>query len=391
MRKYIFEKDLKVNLSKRVWAWLCDFILLVILGCIFSSLTISINKNLECYKTATATVNSQIELMNNMIFDAGLSSKDEEGNILSQDDMFRKYAIGHILLSYDNNKEFFEENGYTNLHQNEKIKGKYESISPQKDCLSYLYIFYFPSLEGNYNQSSYGGLTGNEYFKFVLNSVNKDLSMFDMDKEYPILKPIASVNLYSFIVEENKDNNIGITYKNTLADIFVKTYEHNVSLFQKLTFFEKEYNIYSENYHSLVVQVNVDHVISYSFAFLIVYILIPLILRNDITIGRKLNKFVVGSNDEKQIKWYQFIIRKIGDYFFNFSAIFLIAFFMTGTNSLMMPLILSGNNFNINQYLFISIFTFLGIVNALVLYLKKADSSLIDIISGTSTYLEHRE
>src|SRR5574344_1640323 len=198
MKKFIFNKDKYATFSKKISSFCIDFIIVLIFGCLFAYGSVNINKSLDSYKESANLVDKKISLLNQYTFEAKLSDIDSEGNIVSTNDMYKKYAISHILLSYDNNIEYFAANGINNLHENSNIKDKYVSISVNTDSLAYFYCVYLPNLTGEVNQPDYKGLTPYEYYKNIIKDNTNDYSMFDFADEYPTLKPEFAVGLYSY-------------------------------------------------------------------------------------------------------------------------------------------------------------------------------------------------
>ncbi len=330
MRKFIICKDETIGLQKRASAWLIDFILIIILGIFFLNITIPLSEKTNAYKNANSIIDEKINIMSDLACEAKLIIKDEEDNILDDEMMYKQYAIGHILLSYDLNKEYFNENGIVDLENNELIKDKYEKITPLNDPLAY---FYYEYLVNNVSDINYEGLSKEDYFKKVLLDNNLDLSIFDMTYSYPSLKKEIAISLYTYIILEEKiDNTEGNKNNTILVDIFTNTYKANRTLFESLDIYQAEYLIYQENYQILVNKMNINYIISYSLSFIIIYILIPLLMKEKITIGYRFNKLFVDNNLKSKI------IRKVFDYVINYSSIFIIAMFVSGTNALILPL-----------------------------------------------------
>ena len=77
--------------------------------------------------------------------------------------MYEEWAKRSILLSYENNQEYFKANGYGNVPQNDDMEGL-SALDVEHDCLASFYIEYLLNLDGEFNQPSYGMLSPEEYY-----------------------------------------------------------------------------------------------------------------------------------------------------------------------------------------------------------------------------------
>ena len=100
--------------------------------------------------------------------------------------MYEGWAKRSILLSYENNREYFKANGYENISQNDELEGL-SALDINHDYLGYFYIKYLPNLDGEFNQPSYGDLSPEEYYHDVFISINSEISSFSFLNNYPIL------------------------------------------------------------------------------------------------------------------------------------------------------------------------------------------------------------
>lgn len=377
------KKNLQINpapFNKKLKAYFIDFGSIILLSLLICIISISIFINSTYYKKQDQTINNQIDIMLKLTKEANLSDEDENGNILDLNDLYKKYAIGHILLSFNIDPTSFTNSNYTDIKNHEQIKDKYFPIDVKTDYLANIYYNYFPNLNGEFNQPKY--TDASTYFKEVLTTVNKDLSCFNMNLTYPTLKGEFAVSLYEYIVLEKKvDNQKGLDNNTLFADIFTKTFSYNSEQFQKLTFYQKEYNIYYSSYQSLAYITNLIYVLSYTISFVILTIFVSIMNKNHITLGYKLTSLKLHSIRDKKIKFYQIVLKFLFEYLISFSSIFIISL-LIGGNALTFPLF-NISTFNINLFSFTILSFILLSANILTSYIKKDKRSLSELLSNT--------
>lgn len=384
MKEFIYTDDAYISFGKKIKRYFINLIIMILVGILLTLLNVSICTNADYYQKNNQVVNTKIEKMLELTSDAYLSKKNSEGELLSLNDMYKEYATGHILLSYECNQVEFNQKGVNDLYNNEKIKDKYFAIDSSKDYLANLYYNYLPSLGDEY--FDFEGLSTSEYYKKVLRETNKDLSMFDLEKEYPTLKVEFAICLYEYIVlEKTMDNPDGLNANTVFADIFTKTFDYNSALFQGLDFYQVEFKEYQNSYQKLVNLINFTYFISYSESFVLLFVIIPLFFKNRLSLGDLVGGFVVINNENKKLTFVQRLINILLDYLLYFDSIFIIAFVIGGTTAISFSLFKIGN-INISLMSFIVITLIFAFVNYLVSYIRKDKASIKDVLSS-SIYL----
>ena len=375
MKRYIYSSDALITSKKNIKVYITNFVFMLFIGIIINFLGAFYMSNSDYYNKNNEIVNVQIEKMLQMTEEANLSDKDKDGNLLELNDMYKKYAIGHILLSYELNEDEFNNLGYYDL----KVEGYYK-INIEEDYLANFYFNYLPSLDNN--PLDYNGLSNSEYYKKVLNDLNKDLSMFNLDEEYPSLKTSFAIELYKYIVLENKmDNQAGLDANTLFADIFTKTFNYNSQVFQSLDFYSIEFDIYNEAYQNLVDSINLVFVMCYVITFTLLFILIPLFNRGHLTLGEILSGVVVCSYYEENAKWWQFIIRGVIHFILYFPVLFFICFLLGGTNAITSNIFIGNFHFTLLGVIGITLLIY--IVNIFVSTIRKDKRTLIELLSNT--------
>ena len=154
MKKFTYNKVHAITFGKKWQVWPIDLLLFILLGVGLSFAAVNINKSLSIYTETSNIVNSKIEELNAINKEAKLLGENSEGRNLSIEEMYEEWAKRSILLSYENNQEYFKANGYGNVPQNDDMEGL-SALDVERDYLGYFYIEYLPNLDGEFNQPSW--------------------------------------------------------------------------------------------------------------------------------------------------------------------------------------------------------------------------------------------
>ena len=123
MKKFTYNKVHAITFGKKWQVWPIDLLLFILLGVGLSFAAVNINKSLSIYTETSNIVNSKIEELNAINKEAKLLGENSEGRNLSIEEMYEEWAKRSILLSYENNQEYFKANGYGNVPQNDDMEG----------------------------------------------------------------------------------------------------------------------------------------------------------------------------------------------------------------------------------------------------------------------------
>lgn len=376
MKKYEYSSDALITSNKNFKVYFINFIFMLFIGIILTFVMSFYGSNSTYYNENNDIVNIQVEKMLSLTNEAHLSEVDKKGNVLSLNEMYKKYAIGHILLSYELNEEKFNEKGIDDI----VVEG-YSKITIESDYLANLYYNYLPSLYDN--PIDYKGMSGSSYFKKVISEINNDVSMYNLEEEYPSIKVEFAIELYKFIVlEEKMDNKEGLDANTLFADIFTKTFEYNSNVFQKLDFYIAEYNIYSEAYQNLVNYINIIYFGCYFVSFLIVFVFVPFVNRKHVPVGELLSRIVICDYYEEKAKGWQYLIRTLISFILYLPVLFIVCFLLGGTKAIYSVLFSIGS-IHVNMLSFILIASIIIIINFAVCSIKKDKRSLVDVLSNT--------
>ncbi len=381
MKKYIYSRSSGASFNKLIKSFFIDYIILILLNVVVAFMSFFACVNSSVYKNHNEIINVQIKRMMEITDEAKLSDQDNDGNLLSLNDMYKKWAIGHILLSYQENEQQFNEAGLNDINSNEIIKDKYYPITIANDYLANIYCNYLPSLDEKV--LDYKGLSGKEYYKKVLTDLNVDTSMFNMNRDYPTLKVSFAINLYNYIVlEKQMDNPEGLSANTMLSDLFTKTFEYNSKIVQSLSLYQNEYLKYQESYTYLAKLSNRIYLYSFSFTFCILFIVIPLILNDHYSLGNRISGVIVCDLNEKKLNLGQLVLRLILNYIISLSSIFIVALVVGGINAITQPLF-QILNYNITMMSFILLSLIIAFINFIISYIRDDKKTLIDILSNS--------
>lgn len=384
MKKFTYSKAHAITFGKKWQVWLIDFLLFILLGVGLSFASVNINKSLPIYTETSNNVNSKIEELNAINKEAKLLGENSEGRNLSIEEMYEEWAKRSILLSYENNQEYFKANGYENIPQNDEMEGL-SALDIDHDYLGYFYIKYLPNLDGEFNQPSYGDLSPEEYYHDVFVSINSEISSFSFLNNYPILNPGSAIELYRYVVlEERTDNNSGQQVNNEVAAVFTNTLNHSSQIMSSLTFFAEPYSEYLTSYQELINFLNIDYFLAYTVSFLILYVLIPLIFRDGRTLARLMLKVVVADNEDKKLSFLRLVSRWILEFILNYFVVFIFAILVTGTNAIVLPIFYLGS-FGVSMFAFITISFVFFIADILTSLIRSDKRDLIELITRSTS------
>lgn len=380
MKKFTYNKAHAITFGKKWQVWLIDLLLFILLGVGLSFATVNINKTLPIYTETSNIVNSKIEELNKINKEAKLLGENSEGQNLSIEEMYEEWAKRSILLSYENNQEYFKANGYENVPQNDDMEGL-SALDVEHDYLGYFYIEYLPNLDGEFNQPSYGTLSPEEYYHDVFVSINSDVSCFSFLNNYPILNPGSAIDLYRYVVlEERTDNSSGQEVNNEVAAIFTNTLNHSSEIMSSLTFFVDPYSEYLTAYQGLINFLNIDYFLAYAISFLILYVFIPLIFKDGRTLARLMFKVVVADNEDKKLSFLRALSRRALEFALNYFVVFIFAILVTGTNAIVLPIFYLGS-FGVSMFAFIAISFVFFVADILTSLIRSDKRDLIELIT----------
>ncbi len=329
--------------------------------------------------------------------------KNDDGSvnydsIVNQNDVFQKYALSHILYSYDLHRDEWNAK-YTKESDNPySIQEKYgvESASFSNDYLGYFYVNY--AKDNNENNNLFALENGESYishFKSVLlnHSKGAEWSYFEDSDKLPCLWASYAHTLYRYLFFDEGGQS-GLTTYNFLMSQYQGVFEEASNILFHSNRYQTMYSEYKEAYGNCSRIISLFSFVSYLVTFLLCYLLPILLFKNGQTVGLFLWKGAIIHHEGLDVSKGQLLLRALVSFFSFFPIMLFSCYFAGGLNSgWMYPLFSIGDKgisfFNITVMLFV-----VPIANFFTMLINKERRSLTELASGTMVidtkyYVEH--
>lgn len=356
--------------SKRIWAWIIDFLtlgigeFLIFIGVIFQ-----IIKVLPGYIEADQGREKKMLELYDYSVSAHLIELKEGNTPRSESEMFLRYAYKEVLLSYDESKEEFQKNNI------ESIANPYnlEASSPTNNEL----IYFFTQYANEKNLVDYGTVSPLSYY---VNSVCKDTKIEDyylIDASYtkiPVLKTVFAIELYQELVENKQGENFQNLYR-----FYDTIYQKAANIVTSQPEYQSVYQLYEAYYYRSASYVAWGILLSHLFSFLIFYLVVPLFgFGYGMSIGRRLFKEVSVVHNAP-IQKGTIALRSLFYFLETYGSIFLSFGLFFGFNLVKSPLFIVAN-LQINNAVFALISIIILIINVFALFIRHDDRTISDNI-----------
>ncbi len=341
--------------GKKFAAYILDFFLAVVLTLAFFGIAEWI-MNATPYVTGRKNqLNETVEQMHQMVLTSHIGKENEEGQLISQNQYVSDYIKGAVYQSLvRNGEETISETTYKDVTM----------VSEKNDGV----FLYFVSFKVE-NKSSFLAESKNEcgmdfYRKKLLENSSSD---FFVEEGYPYLTYECAKSIDSYF----RDSDYAIGKKNyqRLDSSYRKLLERGISDIQK--FYQPYLELderYQEETKSLYSVKNWEILLSYFLSILLLYLMIPLLLKDGRSISFKALGFSVTDKEGNVLSFYHVLIRFCMALVECFSAVFfsgLIFFASSSIGWLGEPLF--GNISFLSLSLFSMIFAFFSFLLSLVL------------------------
>ena len=262
----------------------------------------------------------------------------------------RQMYIDGKLMRYDIKPEEYVE---------EVIKTRLESSS--NDIFIHFYTVYIPTLHKD-----------NESFSYSIESINETVFNYsnqgepvlwelkDNDKSLPLeLTSEASNKINQYLsTEKTKENE---AYYTKMKEWLTKSLVEAEKVLTSSDEFKATYSIALEKNNSLYLYVSISSLITYTVFFFLYYLLLPILFKNGQTVGKKILKIGLYTEDNKPISPKSLILRSVLEYISYFFLVSFIPIFQIGLNITNLPIFVF-KTFTINLFTI----TFISIIVTLV-------------------------
>ena len=384
-----YKDDVLASSSSRIFAFLVDGVILIIVSFLLMMLSMSIIGGTSTYKNKQSSLKEAMIECYKIEEEAHIYQFVGEGEHKYDkprdlDQIFEEYSLMHILYSYS-----IDSSAFTQRQVEIKNPKNLPLASYQTDQLAFFYDYYVT----NYNNFNgvendivdIGTFTPRQYFykAYKENAVNIEMWKFDEENySLPYLDGQFAVDLYVYLFE-NEGYQAGLTRYNLLATNFKNLWNIQVNQLIESSRFEQYYDIYKENYASLAYMVDIGTFSAYLIAFCISYVLPQVFFKDMQTLGKKLFKIkVVDSKGYVSLPW-QKVVRNILTFFMFYSTGIVSCFLSGGTNAGWMYPLFEIGGYGFSPFSFMIIATFGALISLIVLVANKRKKAIHDLISDT--------
>ena len=331
-------------LSRRLYSSLFDALLMAVLSFCLLLGSNAIVSCLPYYKGQMETISSSRKEMYLIQEETKLfefktkedGSKDYE-NLLSQNDLFQKYALSNILYTYDLHKEEWEAK-YTKESDNpcsKQSQYNVESASYSNDLIAYFYVTYAQSNNENNNLFALSeGESYESHYKTVLknNSKGAEWDYYDGSSQLPSLKLATAYSLYRYTFF-NEGGQSGLNVYNFLISQYQGVLEEAENILFNSTRYQAPYQTYKASYASCSYIVSLFSFLSYLLTFLLLILLPSLLFKEGQTIGLYLFKGALINKEGLEASKKEILLRCLYSFFSCFPVMLFSCFFAGGLNS----------------------------------------------------------
>lgn len=386
LSKYHDSSDLKI--SKRVFISLIEGILIILLGILFSVITLKLLNFNKSYSNLNNQLKIEQDECYKILEESKLYTINKDNNkseFESSKKSFRNYAYKHIIYSYEKDSSLFDEKD-VKIEKYEDLV--YESASYDNDYLAYFYVGYAKKFN-NYNGINndivdFKGLNEKEYYINLIKDISKEeLFMFNNNEVLPFLKSDIALSVYKYCFLNEKDYEDGSKNYNNLYSTYKTIWEIEAKEISNSRRYQDHYEVYNNTYKTLSNYVIVVVCFSYLVSFIIINFVFRLILKDGRTLGYLICKGAVIRKDNNSLSFKDLIVRTLCDLVLYSGSLVFISFFSAGYNSGFFYPIFAIGNISISMFSISGLLLFLSIINLIFILVRKDKLSIVDLFSST--------
>ena len=352
-----------VSLSKRLFSGFIDFVLLILLEFVFFlGVCHPIIKTIPSYQEYDSIRENEMNTLFSYSIEAKLL-KEENGKILNENEMFQRFVYKEVLLSFNENKDYFLTNDISSINNPYQV----EMSSPSNNELIYFYVIYAK----DNNLIDYKGMDPLDYYIDVIGSSNSILSYYEINESnFPVLKPSLALSYYKEI-ENNKREELQSFYS-----FYDSIFQSSSKILMNEEKYKMHYEIYEDAYYKSISYLAVGVLIAHLVTYLIIYLIFPLfVFKYNMTLGRRIFK-IVTFKDNDDISIYMKLVISLVFFFLSYFSIFFSFGFFFGLNFINAPLF-TLFNLNISNSLFALISLLIFVINYVFVF-GRNNQSLAD-------------
>lgn len=347
-----------VRPRRRLLSFLADIFSFVIISCaLYSIVVFPLVKLLPSYKSAITNQETALNVCKNM------------------------YIASH-LLSYNDDDEAMTGTEMVNKFIESKISGTDLESGQYTDIFLYFYVTY-----ANNNL-----LKDGEYLTYTVANVNENIYHID-NQEEPYLWTLQNDDINQpvhFLVDAITnynaylDGEINATSKSYYDKIIAFSQEQLVAAEMTLATSDQYVASYAEMNRSntiLYYHISSSATILYTILFFLYFLLVPALLKNGQTLGKKILKISLVDEKKFPIRFKNLLLKSILEFItYSFVTVF-IPYLVLGTSTFLLPLISIGS-FTISLSVFCLITFLIAIASFVFMNINQQNQSLPDWAVG---------
>lgn len=328
-----FSKNVKARRSKRIYSFLIDIfseiiLIVFLIGLVFRP----IMNATPLGKATNEGLSNSNSVLQNITLDSGLNkvSEGDENIILSSDELSDDY-VKRILNTYLFLNDVSVNDVKISINQTVFVENE---TNFKGDAIAYYFLEFKKdnNIGSTSDKSTYASYFYDEVIGIEVSE--KFFNKLD-DSSYRILNDEAANYLKKYIYE-NDDTNFPLTYYNELVSLFNNAHQKGIEdLETNYSLYQEELEVYLAHYQNYATTLIISIVLSYVFAHIILFFILPLCLKNLRTLGRKTFKISYILKNGYNVPFYKYLIYFLISFLKNIYAIVLPIFFLFGTLGIM--------------------------------------------------------
>lgn len=359
------ERPLIVKPLRRFLTFLLDiFLFFIVTTGVYSFGVSNLLKVIPVYQNALSAEKVAVEEVKNMYIDGKLVLQSKSGDVYDNDSF--------VFLYMDNavKRNPYDENG----HCTDVLQHFYVEYTPKLTFERYNDTVLYTSIhEVNEKIFAPCNQEGVVLFTYYLDDVNQPM----------ILTETASENVSKYM-SGNVDA-VNESYYLKLQS-FIKTELLNAeNVLKRSDQYFSSYTSMMKNNDLLYLYTSISVTITYTFFFLIYYLLIPFFLKNGQTIGKKVMKMELRINEENGLPFSRVALRSVLQYVCYFFICVFIPIFQLGTSIVNLPLLIIGN-FSLSMVIVGAFTLLLSIISFIYMCFNADHQALHDKMVGGIMY-----
>ena len=359
------ERPLIVKPLRRFLTFLLDiFLFFIITSGVYSFGVSNLLRVIPAYKSALAAETVAVNDIKNMYLDGKLVVQAPNGEV------------------YDNNAfiEIYVKNACD--------RNPYDENGDYTDVLYHFHIEYVSKLTftNSTDTVTYTDVTKvNENVFLPYNTEELVLFAHYLDDT---TKPMVLTETASECINKYKSgeiNAVNESYYLKLQD-FIKTELLNAEkILKRSDQYSASYKSMMKNNDLLYLYTSISITLTYTFFFLIYYLLIPYLMKNGQTIGKKVMKMELRIDEEKPLPFSRVALRAILQYVCYFFVCVFIPIFQLGASIIKLPLLMIGN-FSLSLLIVAAFTLVLSIISFIYMCFNANNQALHDKMVGGIMY-----